>query len=304
MAPHEGERGFWPSVNYDWSLQYSSLALSLADRSSSPRVANSDTNCTSPRTNGSCIVTPGALGLPPGMRAGLPMGHFRLTSRPAAHEVARTCGPRVKNASSFPREREEPRSVDRCMKMKHIVVNAAIASGLLTALGAVTVAAHAQAAQAAQQTHDSWRIKRGFQISPVPLDMTGKDAALVGLGSYLVNAVGDCSGCHTNPEFAPGGNPYLMQKKKVNAAHYLAGGQKFGPFTSRNLTPMNGMPEGHTFPEFLKIIRTGVDLDHMHPQFGPLLQVMPWPTYQNMSTHDLRAIYEYLSAIPPATPGP
>ncbi len=60
-------------------------------------------------------------------------------------------------------------------------------------------------------------------------------------------------------------------------------------------------------------MRTGVDLDNLHPQCpagtvnsscvpapfnGSLLQVMPWPTVQNMSDHDLRAIYEYLSAIP------
>jgi hypothetical protein len=186
-------------------------------------------------------------------------------------------------------------------KMRRIVVNVAIASGLVTALGAVTAIAHAQAAQS---THDQWRIKRGFQIAPVPLDLKGKNPALVGLGSYLVNAVGDCSGCHTNPNFAPGGNPYMGQPKKINAAHYLGGGMAFGPFISRNLTPENGLPEGHTFAEFLTIIRTGIDMDKQHPQFGPLLQVMPWPTYQSMSDHDIRAIYEYLSAIPPATPGP
>ncbi len=36
-----------------------------------------------------------------------------------------------------------------------------------------------------------------------------------------------------------------------------------------------------------------------NPPFdGDLLQVMPWPIYKNMTDHDLRAIYEYLSAIP------
>ncbi|HEY0766382.1 MAG TPA: hypothetical protein VGD47_00375, partial [Steroidobacteraceae bacterium] len=34
------------------------------------------------------------------------------------------------------------------------------------------------------------------------------------------------------------------------------------------------------------------------PFDGTLLQIMPWPIYQNMSDRDLRAIYEYLSAIP------
>src|SRR5713101_5391304 len=36
------------------------------------------------------------------------------------------------------------------------------------------------------------RIKRGFEIAPVPLSLEGKDRALVGLGSYLVNAVAAC----------------------------------------------------------------------------------------------------------------
>jgi len=81
-----------------------------------------------------------------------------------------------------------------------------------------------------------------------------------------------------------------------------------------NLTPdKTGLPEGgHTFAEFVQIIRTGKDFDHLHPTCtgmpnancvpppfdGDLLQIMPWPVYQHMTDHDLRAIYEYLSAIP------
>jgi hypothetical protein len=35
-----------------------------------------------------------------------------------------------------------------------------------------------------------------------------------------------------------------------------------------------------------------------------LLQVMPWPVFQDLNDRDLRAIYEYLRAIPslPSTP--
>jgi len=69
-------------------------------------------------------------------------------------------------------------------------------------------------------------------------------------------------------------------------------------------------------------MRTGVDLDHLHPTCsatvttnclpppfdGDLLQVMPWFADQNMTDHDLRAIYEYLGAIPciagPPAPSP
>jgi cytochrome c553 len=149
------------------------------------------------------------------------------------------------------------------------------------------------------------RIAHGFDIAPVRLDLTHRNRALVGLGSYLVNAVAACGDCHSNPTYLPGGNPYFGQPKMVNAAGYLGGGQAFGPFLSRNITPdKTGMPEGRTFADFLLILRTGVDMERVHPQISPLLQVMPWPVYQNMTDHEIQAIYEYLSAIPCVEGGP
>src|ERR1700746_1133613 len=73
------------------------------------------------------------------------------------------------------------------------------------------------------------KVQIGFAIAPVPLNLTGKKRALVGYGSYLVNAIGDCNGCHNsggipNFEYAPGGNPYFSQSKKVDPTKYLAGG--------------------------------------------------------------------------------
>ena len=167
---------------------------------------------------------------------------------------------------------------------------------------------HAPGARADDDAADS-RIRQGFAIAPVPLDLRGRNRALVGLGSYIVNAQGGCSDCHTNPSYAAGGNPYLGEPKKVNAAGYLAGNAPFGPFLSRNLTPdKSGLPAGSTFAEFVATMRTGIDRDHAHPQFGPFLQVMPWPLYREMTDHDLRAIYEYLGTIPciegdPGIPG-
>ena len=159
------------------------------------------------------------------------------------------------------------------------------------------------------------KIQRGFAIAPVPLNLVGKNRSLVGLGSYLVNAVQGCNGCHHGPpsEFAPGGDPYQGQPKRINQPGYLAGGTPlFGPvLLPRNLTPdKTGRPEGGaSFEEFRQIMRTGLDPDHAHPQFGPYLQVMPWSFFQDMTEHDLRAIYEYLSAIPcvegdPGLPNP
>ncbi len=146
------------------------------------------------------------------------------------------------------------------------------------------------------------QVKVGFKIAPVPLFLTDKSQVLVGLGSFLVNAMGGCNECHTNPSYAPGGNPFLGQPKKINVAGYLAGGRPFSPpgVVAPNLTPENGLPGGRTYVQFKQIMRTGIDLDNAHPRLGPLLQVMPWPMYQSMTDRDLVAMYTYLSAIPPS----
>ncbi len=148
------------------------------------------------------------------------------------------------------------------------------------------------------------KIQIGFAIAPVPLDLKGKNPALVGLGSYIVNAAGDCAGCHSNPQYAEGGNPHLGQPAVVEQGGYLVGGADFfGPFVPRNLTPnAAGRPAGLTLEEFLFVITTGADVKHRQPfvpsEENDLLQVMPWPVFRNMTEHELRAIYEYLRAIP------
>jgi hypothetical protein len=144
--------------------------------------------------------------------------------------------------------------------------------------------------------HDS-RVKRGFVIAPVPLDLRAKNQALVGLGSYIVNAQGSCNDCHTAPSYAKGGDPFLGQFPVVNVAGYLAGGRPFGPgIVSKNITPdaVYGRPAGLTFEEFETVLRTGRDPDNP----SHILQVMPWPVLGKMTGHDIRAIYEYLRAIP------
>ena len=143
---------------------------------------------------------------------------------------------------------------------------------------------------------ESVRIRIGYQIAPVPLNTRGKDKALVGLGSYIVNAQGGCNDCHTNPPYAVGGDPHMGQPKVIDPAHYLAGGNPFGPgLVSANLTPdQYGRPAGLTFPEFKALMRTGRDPDDP----TRILQVMPWPVYGEMASDDLRAIYESLRAIP------
>jgi hypothetical protein len=139
------------------------------------------------------------------------------------------------------------------------------------------------------------RIQKGKNIAPVPLDLTGKRPAKVWLGSYLVNAVGGCNDCHTNPPYV-GGDPVNGDPGDINTANYLAGGMAFGPFISANITPdADGKPAGLTRQEFIAIIRTGHDTVN-----DDYLQVMPWPVFRHMTTTDLSAIYEYLTAIPHA----
>jgi hypothetical protein len=174
---------------------------------------------------------------------------------------------------------------------------------------------------------DTSLVQLGYAAAPVPLNTAGQNPSLVGLGSYYVNVVGDCDGCHSAgppTEYAAGGNPYLNQPKVVNPKTYLGGGRDFGTLgppsnaasahiISRNLTPdKTGLPAGLTFTDFATIIRTGVDDDHLHPTCtgalnagcvpppfdGDLLQIMPWPNLKNLSARDLAAIYSYLSSIP------
>ncbi len=161
-----------------------------------------------------------------------------------------------------------------------------------------------EAPAGATDRSDAERSEIGLTISPVPLNTQGLDTALVGVGSYLVNATGGCNDCHTVPNFATGGDPYKGETAKINADHYLQGGRQFGPTTSRNLTPKGAdrLPAGLSFAQFKWLMQTGEDpLDAKR-----LLQVMPWPIFAHLSEGDLRAIYEYLRAIPalPDNPNP
>jgi hypothetical protein len=169
-------------------------------------------------------------------------------------------------------------------------------------LAAITVAAMLQASTA--QAQEFSQILRGYEIAPVHLNLKGKDWALVGLGSYLVNTTG-CNDCHTWPNYADGHNPYLpgQQPEQINTTRYMAGGRPFGAdvvdptiqVVSANITPdKNGMPAGLTLNQFLHLVRTGDDPDDPTRK----LKIMPWPLYRWKTDLELIAIYEYLRAIP------
>jgi hypothetical protein len=100
----------------------------------------------------------------------------------------------------------------------------------------------------------------------------------------------------------------MGQAELINTARYLAGGNLFGPYVSRNLTPdRDGLPGGLTWEQFEETLRVGTDFKAIAPHVpnNPgLLQVMPWPAIGKSTDRDLKAMYEYLSAIPCIEGGP
>ncbi len=177
----------------------------------------------------------------------------------------------------------------------HVVVGAAVAV-FVASLGLTAV-------KADTGNESESRIQVGLQYAQqqgITLDLAGKNRASVALGSYLVNAVGGCNDCHTAPSYTQNPEAFLGAPKQINIPCYLAGGTPFGPPgpgtpVSRDITPWeDGKPAGLTFDQFVHVIRTGEDPDNP----GQVLHVMPWPVYQSMTDHDLRAIYDYLSSIP------
>jgi hypothetical protein len=139
----------------------------------------------------------------------------------------------------------------------------------------------------AQSDNGQSEIPRGMSIAPVTLDLTGKKPGLVGLGSYYVNGVSDCVGCHSG------------------ASGHLGGGNTFGPVLSRNLTPdAGGFPAGLTFDQFKQVIQLGTDFKNLPPPGTNTLIVMPWPEYKIATDRWIEAVYEYLKAIPCIEGGP
>lgn len=139
-------------------------------------------------------------------------------------------------------------------------------------------------------------IEIGKMIAPVPLTIPSNvDPNRVYYGAYLVESPAGCDGCHSNRQYTSNGNPFNGQKRHVNVHCYMNGGQAFGPFISRNVTPdATGKPAGLTLAQFTHVFRTGEDPEHP----GTLLQVMPWDGYQFMTGRDIEAVYDYLSSIP------
>jgi hypothetical protein len=181
-----------------------------------------------------------------------------------------------------------------------------VATALLTGAALAVMLVRSPGVTAHDDDDEGSLIRIGFKIAPVPLKLEGKNRALVGLGSFIVNAQGDCNGCHTaggppNFNYANNGNPYFGQPTVTDPTTYLAGGMDFfsavppilgvypppeygsyvGPdIITRNLTPdKTGRPEGgRTFEQFKEIMRKGTDFDHIHPT---CTSALPTPTPAN-----------------------
>ncbi|MFT7694186.1 MAG: mono/diheme cytochrome c family protein [Candidatus Latescibacterota bacterium] len=133
--------------------------------------------------------------------------------------------------------------------------------------------------------------------------LSAGERAQVGRGSYLVNAHGDCSNCHTDG--IPDGlfdSGLLPQSVDVNTEAYLAGGVDIGFFFglsglfTRNLTPHSETGLEASESEFVQVMRFGSDLHR--PGFS--LRVQPhFPADFRMTLEDLQAVYAFLRQIPP-----
>jgi hypothetical protein len=148
-------------------------------------------------------------------------------------------------------------------------------------------------------------------ISPVALGSVGtRDVttqALIGRGSYLVNAVGGCNDCHTNPDRDP-------TTLAINTTQFLTGGRVYAvppPLApifrisrsmSANLTGANNgalTVLGGSLLLFDEILTTGLHVED--PVVTPLAWPMPWQHYRSLVGTDLGAIFAYLNTVPPIT---
>ena len=168
---------------------------------------------------------------------------------------------------------------------------AVLAAGTIVLVGMEFVSTRVHAQDDADS--EEAQIAIGWRIAPSFILARGKNPALVGLGSLIVNAQADCNGCHgpdpTN-EYLSTDNRYFLAPNspaKFNQATHLNGGQNVGPagvgivqdvnsppyagprlgpnIITRNLTPDHtGNPEaGNDLDTFVKIMRTGHDFDQL-----------------------------------------
>jgi hypothetical protein len=157
---------------------------------------------------------------------------------------------------------------------------------------------------------DPGNVLRGLAInkfSDVPgiVPIEPSQQSMFGRGSYLVSALGDCSGCHSN--LPP---PVLFDRTK-----YLTGGRVF--VTPPPLQPLLGTVRAASsnlegsmhgffnlpqvqFDTFLTLITQGIHAEDVTPDSGPpkrLAFPMPFDVFRNMELVDLQSIYVFLKSV-------
>jgi hypothetical protein len=121
------------------------------------------------------------------------------------------------------------------MKTRKMAAGAVLTLGVIALVRPLSTSPTVQA-QDNGNSDEEQLVRIGYAIAPVPLNLQGKNRDLVGLGSFIVNAQGDCNGCHTaggpaNFNYANNGNPYFLNQPlgtKTDPTTYLAGGTPFG----------------------------------------------------------------------------
>ena len=99
---------------------------------------------------------------------------------------------------------------------------------------------------------------------------------------------GGCNDCHTNPSFTPASRSVQGSAKAGEPGGVHGRRHGLRPVPVAQSHPECGRT-GHG--QHQHVMRTGTDLRKLHEQISPLLQVMPWPVYQDMTDKDLEAVF-------------
>ncbi len=136
---------------------------------------------------------------------------------------------------------------------------------------------------------------RGLALNPLDVTPPADPAtqSQFGRGCYLVTAISDCSGCHTNSggTYLTGGQVFATPAPLEPVVHTVRAaaadlvGAHNGFFTNPDVD----------YATFLTLITEGIHAEDNPPE--PLAYPMPWQYFRNMTSDDLQAIYVYVNAV-------
>lgn len=134
------------------------------------------------------------------------------------------------------------------------------------------------------------KVVKAFLIKPVgpskEIVKTVKEDSSAVYGDYIVNSLGNCSGCHTKR----GATGEVIGELMAGGNIFEEGGTP--PLMSPNLTPdSSSRIFGWSQQNFIDRFRMGKLIKH---------SPMPWNSFKNMTDDELKAIYKYLQTVKPA----